>query len=149
MPRRAIDAQGDPHSGRSEFPHHNAQWIIDQAPAPTHNRSHGRRPHAHFDREDLFVEERQGLSPLDGVPAPPKGQPPVLFAYPAEDFDYARQTRDGRIRREGVHGALPPGPHRIITDRNKNIKGMTTHPQGDTQGFVRAPERVQRRPRRR
>lgn len=149
MPRRAIDSTNDPHPGRSQFPHHNAQWLIDRAPAPTHNRTSGRRPHAHLDREDHFRAEREGLAPLPGVHAPGGRPAPVLFAYPAEDFDYARQTRHGRIPREGVPGGVPPGPHRIITDRHKNIKGMTTHPPGDTMRFERVPERVQRGTRRR
>lgn len=54
MPRRAYDEGGDP-TGRSEFPLHVAQFLIDCAPRPSHNRPQGRRPHAHYDTDMHYV----------------------------------------------------------------------------------------------
>ena len=137
MPRRAHD-EIDGSAGRSEFPLHVAQFLIDRAPRPTHNRPQGLRPHAHYDTDLHYVAERRNLRPLDGVSPLANRGLPVLWAYPAEDFQYANQNRDGRLRGQG-----PPGPHRIITDRDKRIIGMSTHPLGRQREFVRAPARVQ------
>lgn len=110
--------------------------MIAQAPYPSHNRPDGRRPHAHRDREDLFAAERAGLTPLPAVAPPARGAAPVLWSYPACELDYARQNRRGEV------AGQTPGPHRIITDRHKNIQGMVTHyPFGDHENFARVPER--------
>lgn len=136
MPRRN---RGAPKPGKAQFPHEAAKGIIKNAPYPSHNRATGRRPHAHYDTEERFTKEKIGLQPLDGVAKPKNKDAPVLWAYPAEDFDYAAQNRFGRV---GSDGGKAPGPHRIITDRNKNIKGMTTHPYYNPHAMVRAPHRV-------
>lgn len=60
---------------------------------------------------------------------------PVLWAYPGTYFDYAGQNRFGG-------DASVIGPSRIITDRNKNIQGMVTHPYNSRTKFVRVPEGV-------
>ncbi|KAL3706873.1 hypothetical protein TMatcc_007886 [Talaromyces marneffei ATCC 18224] len=137
MPRRVIDRPGDT-PGRSEFPLHVAEHLIAQAPAPSHNRANGRRPHAHLDKEEFFRAERAGLKPLEGVPLRGRQQElPVLWAYPAENFDYSNQNHYGKVN------GKPPGPHRIITDRDKRIQGMVTHPVNDDKRFVQAPKRVE------
>lgn len=155
-----IPRQENPgHVGHTEFPKIEAQRIINAAPAPTHNKERGRRPHAHFDREDLFIQERTPLTPLPGVQVRPDRPAPVLWAYPANNFDYATQNRRGappagvpggrgRDHREPFRGGgVDAGPFRIVTDRHQNIQGMVYHPVDDEEGFERAPER-QRRQRR-
>lgn len=91
MPRRAHDEPGGP-TGRSEFPLDVAQVLIDRAPRPSHNRPNGRRPHAHYDTDMHYVAERRNLRPLDGVAPLANREAPVLWAYPAEDFNTPTKT---------------------------------------------------------
>lgn len=92
----------------------------------------------HVSATGIFRAERATLQPLEGVPTHGRHSPPVLWAYPAMYWDYAAQNR------RGEYPGSDPGPHRIITDRDKRIQGMATHyPPGETQAFIRAPERVQ------
>ncbi|PYI00214.1 hypothetical protein BO78DRAFT_412458 [Aspergillus sclerotiicarbonarius CBS 121057] len=103
------------------------------APAPSHNKTN----------EALLAAQRAQLKPLDKVAARDNRQDPVLWACPATYHDYSRQNCDGIM--QGANRAHSnPGPHRIITDRNKNIQGMVTHPAGNKNKFVRAPEQVHR-----
>lgn len=132
------DSPGKTISVTEEFPLSEAERIIAAAPAPWHNRGKGRRPHAHFDREGFFEAEKATLMPLEGVNHNTEGPTPVLWAYPAEDFDYFHQNSKGKV--EGKH----IGPCRIITDRDKQIQGMVIHPIKDEGDFVRGPKRVRR-----
>lgn len=139
LPRQYTDEPNRGRRGRSEFPHYIAEDMIQRAPLPSHNKMKGRRPHAHYDIEGQFKTERAGLQPLEGARQLPGKERPVLWAYPATYYNYEGQNTHGRHRKGRD---LSPGPHRIITDKNKNIQGMVTHPVGDDVGFVRAPERV-------
>ncbi|KAK1767599.1 hypothetical protein QBC33DRAFT_569920 [Phialemonium atrogriseum] len=140
-----IPRREDNLPGRTHFPKTTAQSIIAQAPAPTHNKAqNARRPHAHYDDENLFANERIKLTPLPGIALPNNNRPaPVLWAYPANNFDYTTQNRFGRPM--GGNG-VDAGPMRIVTDRNRNIQGMILHPLGDPVTFERAQERNRRRP---
>ncbi|PWY80792.1 hypothetical protein BO94DRAFT_470580, partial [Aspergillus sclerotioniger CBS 115572] len=138
--RRTAINSDDGHVGRAEMPRYVALDIIDKAPAPSHNKTTGRRPHAHFDAENLFPTERAGLEPLEEV-ASGDGQRPVFWAYPTTYFDYANQNRRGCV--PGPCGPQSnPVPHRIITDKDKNVVGMVTHPLKKQGKFVRVTERT-------
>lgn len=142
LPRRYFDTTHS--SGRSEFPRHIAEDILSKAPFPTHSKSCGRRPHAHYDTENLFKHEKPGKETLDGGKYEgPKGDP-VLWAYPATYFDYESQNRRGNEPRDrgGKPLGLEPGPHRIVTDKNKQIQGMITHGFDEDRRFLRAPARI-------
>jgi hypothetical protein len=50
------------------------------------------------------------------------------------EFDYSHQNRNGFVLGQSA------GPHRIITDKDKNIQGFVTRPVGNKKEFVRVPE---------
>ncbi|KAB8228021.1 uncharacterized protein BDW43DRAFT_316326 [Aspergillus alliaceus] len=117
------------------FTRKRAEEILSDAPYPNRNNKKGRRPHAHYDIEKLFTKERTKLRPLETVDRSPSKDPPVLWSYPAERFDYSLQNRLGEVKNKFLTR------HRIITDREKNIKGMVSHPPNSGK-FFRATERV-------
>ncbi|KAB5546918.1 hypothetical protein GE09DRAFT_194913 [Coniochaeta sp. 2T2.1] len=65
----------------------------------------------------------------------------TLYEYPSKTFPYDKQNYKG-----GIYGMTAEqsrrekGHTRTITDRNKTIKGVIYHPQGDPKGFNRAQE---------
>jgi hypothetical protein len=110
--------------GRTHFPRPTAQQSRGM------NRINTRRPPAHYDSD-----------PLPNAP-PWRGRPPPMFwAYPANGFDYSTQNRRGQ--HHGSAGSA--GPFRVVTDRHQGIQGMITHPVGNPNDFIRAPERVKYR----
>ncbi|KZF26979.1 hypothetical protein L228DRAFT_280116 [Xylona heveae TC161] len=129
--------------GQQIIPKYRCEELLRDAPLPTHNRTNGKRPHAHYDSELLFANERAQLGIFPGVHVPNRYKdqgPPRLWAYPAQEFDYEHQDKFGHDHHR------TPGPHRIITDKDKNIQGLVTHPVGDPIGFVRVHESVRRVP---
>lgn len=148
LPRRTTSTEESP-SEKAEFPGYVAQYLVDLAPFPTHHKRNGRRPHAHYDTEECFLEEIKSICPLNGTPYS-EGKPIVLFSYVATHFDYSNQTGKGRPRkRPGATSRDEVGPFRIIASWNKDIEGFLVHPVGDKENFVRAEERkvVRIRPR--
>ena len=59
------------------------------------------------------------------------------------DYPYHRQNAKGKVRDVSPGGTVSyvtPGYTRTITDRHKNIRGVSYHPHGDHSSFVRAEE---------
>lgn len=149
LPRRTTSTEESP-SGKAEFPGYVAQYLVDRAPFPTHHKKWGRRPHAHYDTENCFLEEEKSICPLNGAPVSHEGRPIVFFSYVATHFEYSNQTGKGKPRkRPGAIDYDEVGPFRIITLQNKDIKGLVLHPVGNREKFLRAEERkvVRIRPR--
>ncbi|OJJ06170.1 hypothetical protein ASPVEDRAFT_314468 [Aspergillus versicolor CBS 583.65] len=141
LPRRTTSTPKS-HSGNAESPGYVAQYLVDRAPFPTHHERWGRRPHAHWDTENLFLEEEKSICPPNGTPTSPRGRPIVLFSYVATHFDYSNQTSKGRPRkRPGAPVRDEVGTFRIVALWSKDKVGLIWHPVGDKKGFFRAEER--------
>lgn len=64
-----------------------------------------------------------------------------LYEYPTMDFPYSQQNAKGNGRIPQPDGnilTISPGYTRTIIDRNKNIHGVSYHPHGDMEGYVRS-----------
>jgi len=144
IPRNHNDNRPD---GRSKYSRRAARADLLAAPAPSHVRTNGHRPHGHYDDEGHYAADSIGLTPLPGTTTghgPRRPNPPVLWAYPGgqANFPYASQNRTGD-RIGGGH--LDPGPIRLVSDRNQNLVGVSYHPVGRQRSFERAKHRKQRR----
>jgi hypothetical protein len=109
-------------------------WKKKVDTVPDISKDHGSWPRAFPDRDNLFHEEKLGLKSLDGTTYPYTGNRPVLWIYPASrcvDFKKTGWSRKARRR-------LDAGPHRIVTDRSKNIIGMISHPRWKGHPFMKA-----------
>lgn len=112
----------------------------------------GPRPHAHFDTENHYTVESAGLTPLPGArtrrvrdendPAIYHTVTPKLYGYAGNpNFDYNNQNRSGEPRAPGQgQDRVGPraGPVRLVTDRERNLVGVSYHPDGDFTKFERA-----------
>ncbi|KAK3328763.1 hypothetical protein B0H66DRAFT_1109 [Apodospora peruviana] len=131
------------HGGRTRYSSSQAANVVLAAPAPSHNRMGGRRPHAHYDQEGHYAAESIALTPRPGTTGQGGRDPPTMWAYSANpNFDHHDQNRFGRPR---VPGNPDAGPARIITDRHQVVQGMSYHPDGDETNFVRAKRKHRRR----
>ncbi|KAL2841844.1 hypothetical protein BJY01DRAFT_249340 [Aspergillus pseudoustus] len=103
------------------------QRHLDHSPAPTaesRKKGNKRYPKRYNDRENLFRE-------------------PSLYEYPSKSWPYNQQNAKGKAYTAGANGQrvqVDPEFTRTVTDRNKNVKGVIYHPEGDRSGFVRAQE---------
>lgn len=116
---------------RTEVRQHDAEAWLEDTPMPTSEEPHGLRPHAYYDWEDLFVNERASLTDLRGDLYNPglRRKCPVLWmCVGAPNFDYGDENADA-------------GAFRIVTDRERRIIGMAAHSEHDGGLFVRASER--------
>jgi hypothetical protein len=105
---------------------------------PISNNRNGKRPHAHFDIEQLFIDEKLGLKTLEGndfIPGLKKRENTVLWSYPPV-WDYEQTKSQQKKSRDKA------GPYRIITDRDQNIIRVVVHPKEDKKNFVRAHRRA-------
>lgn len=67
----------------------------------------------------------------------------TLYEYPTKDYPYSTQNYKGRGRLTSPGGTVTdvdPEYTRTITDRRKNIQGVSYHPHGNKKGFKRAEE---------
>ncbi|KAM7215637.1 hypothetical protein V8F06_008928 [Rhypophila decipiens] len=138
--------------GYHRYSRRAAQELLLTAPAPTVSADrYGRRPHAHYDFENAYRSERAGLSPIPGAPNRMVNgvsrSPPRLFGYAGHPgFNYAAQNRRGEPLSNQARQAVGPqaGPIRLVADRDRNLVGVSYHPQGSFSTFQRATHHPRR-----
>ncbi|KAM7199162.1 hypothetical protein V8F33_004637 [Rhypophila sp. PSN 637] len=125
--------------GHHRYSKRAAQELLQTAPDPTVRAGrNGRRPHAHFDDENHYTAERASLSPL---PNACHTNTPRPFGYAGNPgFDYATQNSKGKPQSNQAREAVGPeaGPIRLVADRDRNLVGVSYHPQGSFRDFERA-----------
>ena len=119
-----------------------------------HRRSYS--PPGYHDRRRSSVERHLERAPRP-IPAKKGKQYPkvyknsekhyntgsTLHEYPTLDFPWDTQNHQGQGRRTNPDDSITfvsPGYVRTITDSDKIIQGVSYHPSGDKQRYVRAEE---------
>ncbi|KAL9133355.1 MAG: hypothetical protein Q9175_005465 [Cornicularia normoerica] len=115
----------DSGSGYHDRRRSSVERHMNNAPAPIPPRKGKRYPKVHHNREEQYQTES------------------TLYEYPTLDFPYSTQNYKGEGRSTSPGGTVTivgPKYTRTITDRDKNIQGVSYHPYRDRRKFVRAEE---------
>ena len=117
-----LDHTGDGHHYRSR---RSVEYHLSNAPHPSQAKKPKRYPHRYHNYDNHYAASGS------------------LYEYPTMDFPYENQNAKGwgkRTRADGTVETVRPRYTRTITDRNKQIQGVSYHPFGDSSNLVRAEE---------